>query len=171
MVVAIIRPWYAHAVKITDQKQKDQVVLFIKKHGSLEKVPKNENEEAFNKIKKEADLLLAAVKPPPIQLDASVIDIIQDIQVFSPKLNSLGFLGWHGDFSVKYQAKINLPKYGKGHIKLVVKSYSNDGTLVKESVITQNENASAKEKVGGSFLIDFNKLAEVASFKLFKSND
>jgi len=160
---------YARAFKIFEQKHKDQIAIFNKKYGSVGKVPSNENKEAFNKLKKDTDLLLNAVNPPPIQLDASANDIIQDVQVLPPKLESLGFLGYYADFKLKYQAKINLPKNGK--VKLIVKSYSNDGTIVKESAITQDENASAKDKVSGSFSIEFDKLSEVASLKIFKKND
>ncbi len=118
------------------------------------------------KIKKDADTLLSSIKPPPIELDASCQDVIKDIQLSAPTLSKSS--PWYGEFPLKYTAKINLPKSGK--TKLHVKAYSLDGTILKESEINQTENASANDKVGARFTVDFSTMDEIAKFKVFKSS-
>jgi serine/threonine-protein kinase len=159
---------YARAISTIQANSKKQVEIFKAKYGGDEKkIPQEENSSAFDKLKKDADALFSAVKPPPIELDSSCQDIIKDIQLSAPTLSSLGIFGWYGEFPLKYTAKINLPKYGK--TKLIVKAYSLDGTLIKESDVNQIENASANEKVAARFTIDFSKMDEIAKFKVFKS--
>jgi hypothetical protein len=160
---------YARAISTIQASSKRQVEIFKAKYGTDEKkIPKEENSNAYDKLKKEADALFSSIKPPPIELDASCQDVIKDIQLSAPTLSSLGFLGWYGEFPLKYTAKINLPKYGK--TKLHVKAYSLDGTVLKESDINQIENASANEKVGARFTVDFSTMDEIAKFKVFKSS-
>ena len=160
---------YARAISSIQASSKRQVEIFKAKYGTDEKkIPQEENSNAYDKLKKDADALFSSIKPPPIELDASCQDVIKDIQLSAPTLSSLGFLGWYGEFPLKYTAKINLPKYGK--TKLHVKAYSLDGTILKESDINQIENASANEKVGARFTVDFSKMDEIAKFKVFKSS-
>jgi hypothetical protein len=71
------------------------VEIFKAKYGTDEKkIPKEENSNAYDKLKKDADALFSSIKPPPIELDASCQDVIKDIQLSAPTLSSLGFLGW-----------------------------------------------------------------------------
>jgi len=159
---------YARVVNTIIAKSEKQGEIFKAKYGADEKkIPREENSAAWDKLKKEADGLFASVKPPPIELDSSCQDIIKDVQLSAPTLNSLGIFGWYGDFQIKYTAKINLTKYGE--TKLHVKAYSLDGTLLKESEIKQNENALENEKVSVRFSVDFSELNKIATFKVFKS--
>ena len=158
---------YERAISTIEASRKRQLEIFKAKYGKDEnEIPQEENSNAYDKLKKNADALFSSIKPPPIELDASCQDVIKDIQLSAPTLSKSS--PWYGEFPLKYTAKINLPKSGK--TKLHVKAYSLDGTILKESEINQTENASANEKVGASFTVDFSTMDEIAKFKVFKSS-
>ena len=159
---------YARAVNTINSKREKQGEIFKTKYGADEgKITREESSAAWDKLKKEADGLFASVKPPPIELDSSCQDIIKDVQLSAPTLDSLGIFGLYGAFQIKYTAKSDLKKYGE--TKLHVKVYSLDGTLLKELEIKQNENALENEKVSARFSVDFSELNKIATFKVFKS--
>lgn len=159
---------YAKAISNIKASSKKQMEILQAKYGTDEKkIPQQENSNAYDKLKQDADAFFASVTPPPIELDSSCQDIIKDARLSPPTFESLGIFGWYGDFQIKYTAKIDLPKYGE--TKLHVKAYSIDDSILKESEIKQNEGALENEKVSARFTVEFSLMDKIAKFKVFKS--
>jgi hypothetical protein len=163
-------PPYADAGSKIVHKEKQETEELERKYGGSHRfnfeVPVHEQvqekRKMWEKVKQEADPLLAAVDPLPISLDNTCDGVISNIEIGRPTYDA--------NFGrVRFPVTYTAGKPIRGFITdLRVKVYDGGGAVIGDRTLFQDAAASAGERVSGHFLLSADEgLRRVSSYKVF----